>query len=146
MDSYQISRIPGDGELSDAYSVRRAVFIDEQDVSEAEEIDGKDDEAIHFVAYDSETGDAVGTARLRIPEADIAKPERVAIRQEYRNEGIGELLMERIESEARSEGCSRAVLHAQTRVIPFYEQLGYEITSEEFEEAGIPHVEMEKSL
>lgn len=146
MAAYQISRIPGDGELSDAHSVRRAVFIDEQDVSEAEEMDGKDDEAIHFVAYDTETDNPVGTARLRIPEADIAKPERVAIRQEYRKEGLGKRLMERIESEARSEGCSRAVLHAQTRVIPFYERLRYEITSEEFEEAGIPHVEMEKSL
>jgi predicted GNAT family N-acyltransferase len=51
-----------------------------------------------------------------------------------------------IESEARSQGCHRSVLHAQKQVIEFYRGLGYEVTSGEFEEAGITHVEMEKSL
>lgn len=144
MDSIELRRIPGEGELSDAFAVRRTVFIEGQDVSEEIEMDGRDDEAIHFVLLDGER--PVGTARLRMPEPDTAKPERVAVLSAYRDRGLGRLLMESVESEAREQGCTRAVLHAQTAVVGFYERLGYEVTSEEFEEAGIPHVEMQKNL
>ena len=37
-------------------------------------------------------------------------------------------------------------MHAQTPVEGFYRELGYETTSDVFEEAGIEHVEMEKSV
>lgn len=144
MDSYDVRRIPGDGDLSDAFDVRRSVFIEGQDVPESIEMDGKDDDAIHFVILDGDQ--PVGTARLRMPEPEMAKPERVAVLEAYRDQGVGRRLMDLIESEAREQGCSRAALHAQTHVIDFYEKLGYEVTSEEFEEAGIPHVEMEKAL
>lgn len=144
MDSYGVRRIPGDGKLADAFEVRRSVFIEGQDVPESIEMDGNDEDAIHFVVVDGDQ--PVGTARLRIPEPETAKPERVAVIEEYREQGVGRRLMELIEAEGREQGCARAVLHAQTHVIDFYEKLGYEVTSEEFEEAGIPHVEMEKQL
>jgi len=146
MTRYRSERVPGEGNLSGAFAVRRDVFIDEQGVAEAEEMDGRDEDAVHFVLHDTDTGEPVGTARLRTPEPETAKVERVAVRESYREEGLGVELMRSIEEEARGQGCTRAVLHAQSRVVPFYEKLGYEITSEEFEEAGIPHVEMEKSL
>ena len=147
MSEYELRRIPGDGRLEDAFAVRRDVFIDEQGVSEAEEMDGKDDEAIHYVAYVSgEPPYPIGTARLRRPEPDVAKFERVAVREPYRGEGRGRQLMHAIESEAREQGCSHALLHAQTAVEEFYAALGYETTSDVFDEAGIPHVTMEKRL
>ncbi|WP_336325860.1 GNAT family N-acetyltransferase [Halovenus sp. HT40] len=144
--SYHVSRIPGSGTLEDAFAVRRAVFIDEQDVAEEIEMDGRDEDAIHFVIVDAETDTAVGTARLRPPNGEYAKPERVAVRETYRGEGLGARLMGLIESEARTLGCERSVLHAQKQVVEFYRGLGYEVTSDEFEEAGIVHVEMEKRL
>ena len=152
----ELRRIPGDATLADAFAVRRAVFIQEQGVSEAEEMDGRDETATHVVAYappdsgeDSDTtGDdrPVGTARLRIPESGVAKPERVAVLEPYRGAGIGRRLMSAIEREAQAQGCTRAKLHAQTTVESFYRDLGYETTSDVFEEADIPHVEMQKQL
>jgi predicted GNAT family N-acyltransferase len=144
--SYQVRRIPGAGTLEDAFAVRRAVFIEEQDVDEEIEMDGRDGHATHFVIVDTTSETAVGTARLRTTDDDTAKPERVAVRQAYRGDGLGQRLMGLIESEARTQGCQRSVLHAQTQVVGFYRALGYEVTSEEFEEAGITHVEMEKQL
>jgi len=47
---------------------------------------------------------------------------------------------------ARERGVETIVLHSQTAVERFYERLGYETTSDVFEDAGIPHVEMEKPL
>jgi len=144
MTEYEIRRIPGGATLADAHAVRRAVFIEEQGVSESVEMDGRDGEAVHFVAYAE--GEPVGTARLRTPDADVAKPERVAVRASHRGEGLGTRLVERVEQEARDRDCSRVALHAQTTVEGFYGRLGYRTTSGEFLEADIPHVEMEKSL
>lgn len=127
-----------------AESVRRDVFIDEQGVAEAVEMDGRDDEAVQFLVRDDSY--PVGTARLRFPEDDVGKAERVSVREPYRGEGLGRRLMEALEAEAREAGVSEIHLHAQTRVEGFYASLGYETVSDEFEEAGIPHVEMVKSL
>lgn len=147
----ELRRIPGEATLADAHAVRRTVFIKEQGVSEAEEMDGRDGDAVHVVAYtpagrDDDDGRPVGTARLRVPESGVAKPERVAVLESCRGEGIGEQLMAAIEDEARAQGCTQARLHAQTTVEGFYRDLGYETTSDVFQEANIPHVEMEKRL
>ena len=155
-DRYDLRRVEDGGTLADAHAVRRAVFIEEQGVPEMVELDGLDDRASHVVAYvreetDEKTGEGVqadrpvGTARLRITDG-VAKPERVAVREEHRGAGLGRRLMDAIESIAREQGCDRASLHAQTSVEGFYHGLGYETTSGEFEQAGIPHVEMTKDL
>lgn len=144
MADYDVRRVSGEATLADAHAVRRAVFIDEQGVSEAEEMDEKGPEAVHVVAYDDET--PVGTARLREPEPGIAKIERVAVRESHREAGLGRELMYAVEDLARLDGMDEAVVQAQTRIQGFYEGLGYRTTSDTFEEAGIPHVEMEKVL
>ena len=134
---------PGEG-LADAFAVRSAVFIEEQGVSEDEEMDGRDDEASHVVAYDGDR--PVGTARLRTVEAGVGKVERVAVRAADRGEGIGRALMAEVESLAADRGVEALKLHAQTRVEGFYEKLDYETTSGVFQEAGIDHVAMVKEL
>lgn len=139
-----VRRILGDGNLTDAFAVRRDVFIDEQGVDTAEEFDGKDDSAIHFVSYvDSEP---VGTLRVRFPDPAVAKVERVAVLKQYRRRGFGRRLMAAAEAHASEQRCRQVVLHAQTAVEAFYEQLGYETVSGVFDEAGIPHVKMRKQL
>ena len=127
-----------------ATAVRRAVFVEEQGVDESEELDGKDPDAAHVVAFDD--GTAVGTARLRLVDAGVAKAERVAVLESARDAGVGTALMTAVEEMATERDATTMRLHAQTRVRPFYEELGYEVVSGEFEEAGIPHVEMVKRL
>ncbi|SDJ23357.1 Predicted N-acyltransferase, GNAT family [Halovenus aranensis] len=144
MSEYDVRRVERDGDLSDAYAVRQDVFVEEQNVSADEEWDGNDDDATHVVAYDGDY--PVGTARLRTPEDGLAKIERVAVREPYRGRGIGRLLMDALEADAREQSCSQALLHAQTAVEPFYQKRGYERTSGVFEEANIPHVKMRKPL
>lgn len=152
---YEIRQLSDAADLADAHAVRRAVFVEDQGVPESLEMDGLDDRAVQFVAYDPVasvdgwTGDGlypVGTARLRTPKAGEGKPERVAVRQSYRGEGLGRDLMVAVETAARERNCDRLRLHAQTTVEEFYRQLGYETVSDEFTEAGIPHVAMRKEL
>jgi predicted GNAT family N-acyltransferase len=146
MADYELRRVDGDATLFHAHAVRRAVFIDEQGVPEDVEMDDNDDDATHFVVYDTDAGHPVATARMRFVGGGAAKAERVAVHSNYRGDGLGTRLMNLVEVEARSQGCSRVELHAQTTVQRFYRNLGYETISEEFEQAGIPHVEMVKEL
>ncbi len=145
MADYDVRRIPGEATLEDAFDVRREVFIDEQDVAEDIEMDGKDDGALHVVLYDGDY--PIATARTRFVDDETAKFERVAVRAEYREKGLGRAVMDAIEEVAREDGATHAVLHGQTSVEAFYHELGYETTSDEvFYEADIPHVQMEKPL
>jgi predicted GNAT family N-acyltransferase len=139
-----VHRVRTDGEREDALDVRREVFIDEQGVPEHRELDGRDDAATHFVAY--EGGRPVGAARLRGYDATTAKVERVAVLEPERGRGLGRELMAVVEAAATDEGFDEVLLHAQVPVVGFYERLGYEVTSETFEDAGIPHREMRKEL
>ena len=143
MTTTGIELVPPDGSLDEVHDVRRAVFVEEQGVPEDREYDGLDADATHLLAR--ENGEAVGTTRLR--EVDGAlKVERVAVVEEARGTGWGRRLMERAEAIATERGFDRIVLHAQVAVEGFYHELGYETTSDVFEDAGIPHVEMEQGL
>jgi predicted GNAT family N-acyltransferase len=128
----------------DAFDVRETVFVEEQGVDPKIEYDDHDAHATHFVAYDGDV--PVGAARLRDPVDGLGKVERVAVLAERRDEGIGRELMEAVEREADRQGLSTLKLHSQTHAAEFYDRLGYERRGEEFEEAGIPHVKMVKSL
>ena len=144
MPGYESHVGTDDAVIEMARAVRRTVFIEEQGVSEDEELDGKDPDAVQFLARDGEY--PVGTARLRFPESAVGKVERVAVREPYRGTGVGSALMRAVEAAARDDGATELTLHAQTQVEAFYRHLGYETVSDEFEEAGIPHVEMRKRL
>jgi len=130
-------------ELADCLAIRRSVFIEGQSVPEQLEVDGRDAEALHFIARRGRT--AIATARLRVLGGD-AKAERVAVLSAERGRGLGRLLMQVLEERAHQRGLTRVVLSAQEAVVGFYEQLGYCTEGERFEEAGIPHVKMWKRL
>ncbi len=126
----------------DALCVRRLVFIEEQQVSEDLEIDGFEKECIHFVLYKDKP---IGAGRLRVID-DYVKAERVCILTSYRSEGFGRLIMEEMESVAKTNGFKKIKLNSQQHAEAFYIKLGYETISDIFFEANIPHVQMVKEL
>ncbi len=126
-----------------AYRIRHIVFVDEQQVPVDEEIDEFEDKSIHFIAYDDDN--AVGASRLRFIE-DYGKLERICVLKPYRGKSFGKHIIERMESEIIKNSYHKAKLHAQTHAKKFYEQLGYHVISDEFMDAGIPHVAMIKDL
>ncbi|MDN7241458.1 GNAT family N-acetyltransferase [Planococcus sp. N028] len=131
-------------EKEQAMEVRRTVFIEEQGVPAAIEMDANDATAIHFVGY--QFAQPIAAGRIREIEPGIGKVERVCVLPEYRGHRTGVLLMEAMEEHARSIGIFKLKLNSQSYAIPFYEKLGYAITSEEFFEADISHRSMEKNL
>lgn len=131
-----------DPRFDDALAIRKRVFVEEQDVPMDREVDGLDDVATHFLLTDPEP---VATARVR-PHDGALKVERVAVLADHRGEGYGRAVMDAVEAYAHREGYDEVVLHAQVPVVAFYERLGYTVEGEEFEDAGIPHRTMRKTL
>ena len=122
--------------------IRFEVFVDEQKVPPDLEPDEYDAAALHLLALDARTGEAVGTARVVDKGGGIAKIGRVAVRAPWRGRGVGEALMRHALDAARAAGMTTAVLDAQTYVIPFYERLGFIAEGPVFDDAGIPHRRM----
>lgn len=133
-----------DREREDAYDVRKKVFVEEQGVPLSLEIDEFDKTAAHFIVYEEQR--PTGAGRIREIETGIAKVERVCVLKELRGKHIGNLIMLELEKYAKSVGMKKIVLNAQTYAVPFYEKLGYSVTSPEFMDADIPHRAMEKEI
>ncbi|WP_233191922.1 GNAT family N-acetyltransferase [Sporosarcina sp. P34] len=129
----------------DAYSVRKKVFVEEQGVPLILELDEHDQEAIHFVVYD-EVDQPIGAGRMRGLVNAHGKIERICILPEYRGKHLGNLIMNTLEEHALKNSMKKLILNAQSYAVPFYEKLGYVVTSPEFMDADIPHRAMEKSL
>lgn len=129
----------------DALEIRLNVFVNEQNVSPAIEIDEKESSCIHVVGYD-ENNNPVATARLFPLDKKNYKVQRVAVLLTERGKQLGKLLMEEMEAIAREDRAKRIILGAQNQALSFYEKLGYTIFGEEYEEAGILHHDVEKRI
>ncbi len=121
--------------------IRIAVFVDEQQVPEDEELDDDDPVSRHFLARDL-AGAVVGTARLT-PDGRIG---RMAVDREWRGRGVGAALLTAAVNAAREAGMPELRLSAQTHAIPFYERHGFVAEGPEHDDAGIPHRWMRRTV
>ncbi|MEM1252576.1 MAG: GNAT family N-acetyltransferase [Cyanobacteria bacterium P01_H01_bin.21] len=123
-------------------TVRETVFVEEQGVPVDLEMDHRDRSCKHVLALVD--GCPAGTARLDILKD--GKVGRLAVLANFRRQGLGRRLMQEIEAIGRDHQLPHLWCHAQKTAIPFYQSLGYYITSSEFLEAGIVHCKMSKRL
>ena len=132
----------GPGEVADAIALRNAVFVEEQGVPADEDVDGRDDEALHLVAVD-DAGTVVGTCRLLV-DGPTLKLGRMAVATPRGARASGCGCSTSPTRRRRAAGVERIVLGAQVSAVPLYEQAGYSTRSDVFLDAGIEHVWMEK--
>ncbi|GAB2197755.1 GNAT family N-acetyltransferase [Sessilibacter sp. MAH4] len=126
---------------SELCAIRREVFIEEQGVSEQDELDGKDHLYTQVIVRSKNHIEAIGCARIS-PEGKIG---RVAIVKNFRGLGVGQKLMEFCTQAVLEKG-QTPKLDAQTSAIGFYESLGYACEGEVFMDANIPHKHMKFAL
>ena len=73
----------------------------------------------------------VSTCRLKIVDASdgsgekIGKIERVATIPDYRNQGIGSLVIDKAEKWLKELGATRVLINSRKAAVRFYEKLGY---------------------
>ncbi len=147
--TFDVEKDPGD--FHAALAIREVVFIEEQSVPESIERDAEDARAFHVLAWDGPH--AVGTGRLvglpNPPDGESGRwgqIGRMAVFTANRGRRIGAKILGVLENEARQTGMNGVKVHAQMHTVEFYRKMGYRVVGEEFEEAGMPHVEARKDL
>jgi len=136
--------------LNQLYKIIRSrceVFIQEQKIVCEEELDGLDKKCIHVFLEEDER--VVAYCRI-VPKGinyEHISIGRVLISKEFRRKGIAqEMLKETVEYIKSNFQTNMIVLSSQLYVKALYESVGFIVTSDIYEEAGIPHVKMYKLL
>lgn len=144
MNSFEVKTFEqlSNRELYDIMHLRQVVFVVEQDAPYID-ADYKDLDAYHVCLF--EDNQLLAHARVIPPgisyqEASIG---RVVTHPDYRRKGFGRPLMKKcvdvLENELKTTTCR---ISAQTYLVPFYSEFGFEVCSKEYLEDGLPHFEM----
>jgi predicted GNAT family N-acyltransferase len=70
----------------------------------------------------------------------------MAVAANWRGRGVGSALLQALMEEARRIGHRQIILNAQVHAAGFYARHGFAQQGGEFDDAGIPHVEMVRRL
>jgi predicted GNAT family N-acyltransferase len=128
--------------------LRKEVFVDEQKVDLANEIDEQDQKSVHILAMKQNS--SVGTARLFKTGDTVCTIGRVAVKHSERGKGLGKELMKRVEQLGRIHfpEMTKIEVHAQQDKQAFYSSLGYILDASipVWIEENIPHVMMVKTV
>jgi predicted GNAT family N-acyltransferase len=126
---------------SHAAAVRQAVFVTEQGIPQELEWDAADAQCLHAVIFDG-ASQAIATGRL-LPDGHIG---RMAVLPQFRRHGLGGRILEALVSAALERGHSKVVLSAQVHAVSFYRGHGFEARGGVYDDVGIPHQDMVRTL
>lgn len=132
-------------DLREVTAIRRAVFTDEQQLTEVVDHDPYDRGPGAVQALALLDGKPVGVGRLHVArgEGQIAW---VAVLPPYRGMGIGWEIMDALLGAAGQLGARRVTLSAQTHALGFYRLLGFHTIGNVWTMSGIEHVTMVRDL
>ncbi len=99
---------------------------------------------IYISAFDGDV--LIGSAIITPLNNDTVQMRQMAVENAYQGQGVGRAIALEFERIVREKGYSMIILHAREIAVPFYEKLGYILSSDVFYEIEIPHFEMRKCL
>ena len=131
---------------NELYAILKArinVFVVEQHCPYPD-LDGIDKQSLHIFSLDRE-GDCTAYLRAFLLEQGIVQLGRVFTVQRGVGHG-GELLNFAIQTVTEYFKPKKLFIEAQTHAAGFYRREGFRVVSQEYEEDGIPHVQMEMEI
>jgi len=99
---------------------------------------------IYISAFDGDV--LIGSAIITPLNNDTVQMRQMAVDNAYQGQGVGRAIALEFERIVKEKGYSMIILHAREIAVPFYEKLGYILSSDVFYEIEIPHFEMRKCL
>ena len=99
---------------------------------------------VYLSAFDNEL--LIGTAIITPLDDYSVQMRQMAVHEDYQGKGVGRKIAREFERLVLELGYNKVILHAREVALPFYEKLGYELSSDVFYEIEIPHYEMKKDL
>lgn len=140
----EVRPVQNQTELDDMYYQRWLVLRAPLGMDRGTEKDKYEDSAFHLVAVCDDK--IIGSARLReLPEA-IGSIAYVAVLTEFRNQGIGRKLIDKLIENAKQKNLKSLRLRSRISALEFYKKLGFSEQGEPYDYLGIPHILMNLSL
>lgn len=130
---------------SQTHEIRRKILRD-NDPLVSVEFDGDFNETtIHLGCFKDD--ELCGILTLIELEKGIFQMRGMAVLEEHQGKGVGREIIEFTEELLNENQIQKIVLNARIKAVGFYQKLGYEVVSDEFEipTVGI-HLKMEKKL
>ncbi|WP_435135642.1 GNAT family N-acetyltransferase [Formosa sp. A9] len=132
-------------ELYNVLQLRSEVFVVEQDCV-YQDIDGKDQNALHVLGYKNNTLVAYTRLFKTGDYFDYASIGRVLVKQTERAHKYGyDIMNASIQAISDQFNESAIKISAQKHLESFYSNLGFKTITEPYLEDGIPHIGMLKS-
>lgn len=129
----------------DAMRLRMDVFVREQQIDPAIEVDGRDEAARHVVLY-NRLDMPVATGRLITESPGVGRIGRMAVEKDLRGSALGRQVLDALVAASQARGDREVQLHAQRSAEGFYRRAGFSVLGEPYEEAGIAHITMVRSF
>ncbi|RIV34947.1 GNAT family N-acetyltransferase [Flagellimonas lutimaris] len=132
-------------ELYQILRLRSEVFVVEQDCV-YQDVDNKDQKALHVIGV--KDGEIVAYTRIFKPGDyfDNVSIGRVVVAQDQRKYGLGKQIMQASLTAIQERFPNKPIeISAQSYLLKFYKELGFNAFGEEYLEDGIPHRRMLKN-
>ena len=100
-------------------------------------------EHVHIVGF---LGQEMCATAVLVPDGEEMKMQRVALKSSFQGKGIGSSLMRFCEEYAFKHGFKSIYCHARGTAVNFYQKNQYALEGEPFDEDGIPHRKMRKTI
>ena len=97
---------------------------------EGSEVDEMENQCFHIMAMNNQ--ELVGVGRLQINTADEAQIRYMAVEKEYEGNGIGRMIVNTLEQQAREKNVGTVILDAREPAVGFYQKLGYKIEKKSY--------------
>ena len=131
-------------ELYAIFKLRMEIFMLEQQ-SFYLDLDNQDQQAMHIFGVEEDSAAPLCYGRVTV-EKSTAHIHRVCVHKDFRQAKLGSLLMQQLLSYIDSLTVDAIELDAQIYLQNFYSNYGFHAIGEPYDDAGILHVLMRKTL
>lgn len=107
--------------------------------------DNLEESSYHFMAITS-SNEIVACGRLHMNNDEEAQIRYMGVSESIRRRGLGTLILDRLENQAKVLGANSISLNARNVALNFYKSLGYKAVGPYQSDTNIPHTRMEKFL
>jgi len=107
--------------------------------------DNLEDRSYHYMAINI-SNDILACGRVHMNTKKEAQIRYMGVSENRRRMGLGSLIVDRLENQAKVLGASSITLNARNVALNFYKSQGYEAIESYQSDTNIPHTRMEKFL
>lgn len=145
MSDITIKQPQSEDEFAEYYNLRYRLLRQSWGEAEGSEKDNIEDDCFHIIAKVDDR--VIGVGRLQYNNDTEAQIRYMAVETEHERTGIGKLIVDALEKQARDQETISVVLDAREPAVGFYEKLGYKVIEKSYLLFdSIQHFRMQKCL